>query len=198
MARASLGGHTFYGPWKPTHDPGNPEDALGTAEEFGNPGSESKSPPLGFTEAKPGERFVKIGVGVLQKPDAQPYQFSRAYPVVRFGTWTVRHGLDWIEFTQELAEGGWGSDLDSAFGLIVLLNSGCRGDALQRAADWLLARQQDDGGRSRDEANQASAEHPRGPLKSDGSREASAATRGGTWPGPPEHRKPFLQTFSGH
>src|SRR4051794_34267856 len=108
VARVNLGGHTFYAPWKRTHDPHNFEDALGTAEEFGTAGPDDRSGPLGFVEAKPGGRFVKIGVGVLQKPDAQPYQFSRAYPVVRFGTWTVRHGQDWIEFTQELAEDGWG------------------------------------------------------------------------------------------
>ena len=57
-----------------------------------------------------------------------------------------REALAGYVLDRQLAEGGWGSDLDSAFGLIVLLNSGCRGDALQRAADWLLARQQDDGG----------------------------------------------------
>jgi hypothetical protein len=107
VARASVGGHTFYAPWKRTHDPTNFEDALGTAEEFGTAGPDGKSGPLGFVEANPGERFVKIGVGVLQKPDAQAYQFFRAYPVVRFGAWAVRHGQDWIEFTQELAEGGW-------------------------------------------------------------------------------------------
>src|SRR5436305_11792548 len=60
VARASFGGHTFYAPWKRTHDPHNFEDALGTAEEFGTAGPDEKSGPLGFVEAKPGERFVKI------------------------------------------------------------------------------------------------------------------------------------------
>jgi hypothetical protein len=108
VARATFGGHAFYAPWKRTHDPINFEDALGTAEEFGTAGPDGKSGPPGFLDAKPGGRFVKIGVGVLEKPDAQPYLFSRAYPVIRAGTWTVRHGRDWIEFTQALAEGGWG------------------------------------------------------------------------------------------
>ncbi len=41
---------------------------------------------LGYNEAKPGEMFVKIGVGVLRKPDNSPYQFSKLYDIVNPGT----------------------------------------------------------------------------------------------------------------
>src|SRR5262245_27634661 len=108
VARVAFRGHTFYAPWKRTHDPNNFEDALGTAEEFGTAGPDDRSGPPCFVEAGPGGRFVKIGVGVLQKPDTKPYQFFRAYPVLRAGAWAVRHEKEWIEFTQDLADGGWG------------------------------------------------------------------------------------------
>src|SRR5438067_2449540 len=49
-----------------------------------------------------------LASSTVAAPDAQPYQFFRAYPMVRAGTWRVRHGRDWIEFTQELAADGWG------------------------------------------------------------------------------------------
>lgn len=108
VARVRAGGHTFYAPWKRTHDPENFEDAIGPVDEFGTAGPDEKSGPLGFVTARPGERFVKIGVGVLEKPDDQPYQFFRTYRIIRPGAWHVAHGRDWVEFTQELSEGGWG------------------------------------------------------------------------------------------
>src|SRR5262249_35868520 len=39
------------------------------------------------------------------------------YPMVRIGTWSVRHGPEWIEFTQELAEVGWGYRYDKRLAL---------------------------------------------------------------------------------
>src|SRR5689334_67880 len=58
VARAECGGHSLFAPWKSPHDPTDPEGAFGTAEEFGMKG------PDGYTEAKAGETFLKIGVGL--------------------------------------------------------------------------------------------------------------------------------------
>ena len=54
---------------------------MGPVEEF---------TALEYSETKPGESFLKIGVGILTKPDDQPYTFSRLYPVVNPGKWTVK------------------------------------------------------------------------------------------------------------
>ena len=40
--------------------------------------------PLDYAETKPGESFVKIGVGVLSKPDDKPYTFSRLYTIFKW------------------------------------------------------------------------------------------------------------------
>src|SRR5262249_36899556 len=102
VARAEYRGHTLFAPWKSPHDPENYEDAIGTAEEFGI------NAPVGRDPARPGEAFMKIGVGLLEKPDGEPYRFSRAYRVVEQGAWKLRTGEDRIEFTQELKHpAGW-------------------------------------------------------------------------------------------
>ena len=54
-------------------------------------------------EAKPGETFMKIGVGLLEKPaDGQPYKFYGNYRLVEPGTWSTNYGDTWIEFVHTL------------------------------------------------------------------------------------------------
>jgi hypothetical protein len=96
-------GHTIFGPWKSRHDPANHDDADGTAEEFG------MFDPLGYDEAKPGEPFLKIGVGKLEKPEEPKYEFWKTYKILEPGTWKIKHEADWIEFQQEVTgPRGWG------------------------------------------------------------------------------------------
>lgn len=97
VAQAEYKGHTFFKEWRTPHDPTNFEHGIGTAEEFGTPTA------LGHAEAKPGETFVKIGVGVLEKPQEDRYRFFHPYRFVRTGTWKTERGMDWIEFRQELS-----------------------------------------------------------------------------------------------
>ena len=65
---------------------------------------------LGYEEAKPGGTFLKLGVGILRKPDDQPYTAYRLYDIVDGGKWSVKKNKDAIEFTQELhhAASGYG------------------------------------------------------------------------------------------
>ena len=44
---------------------------------------------LGFDQAKAGGTFLKIGVGVLRKPDDQDYSPYRLYPIQDGGQWTI-------------------------------------------------------------------------------------------------------------
>jgi hypothetical protein len=57
---------------------------------------------LGYDEAKAGGTFIRIGVGVVRKPDDAPYQAFKTYEIVDHGKWTVRNGEDWIEFIHDL------------------------------------------------------------------------------------------------
>jgi hypothetical protein len=113
VGQAEKDGHTFFGPWKEKHDPTNPEDADAVAEEFGI------TKPLGYSEAKPGEPFVKIGVGVLEKPEEKNYGFMTRYKIVQAGTWAVDKGDDTIDFRQELkGPRGWAYEYVKRISLI--------------------------------------------------------------------------------
>ena len=40
--------------------------------------------PVGYEDAVTGEQFPKFGVGLLRRPDLDPYRFSRAYEITAF------------------------------------------------------------------------------------------------------------------
>lgn len=96
IGRLEYAGHDFYPPWFQRCDPdvhdftyaGNdivagPCTAVtGPAEEFVTGGK-----GLGFDEAKAGGTFIKIGVGVLRKPDDRAYDPYRLYPIAHGGQW---------------------------------------------------------------------------------------------------------------
>lgn len=88
-----VNGHEYFGQWFDNYDPQMHDAIMGPAEVFAE---------LGFVEANPGETFVKVGVGTLTKPDDKPYSFSRLYPVVDPGKWTVNKSADNVEFIHEL------------------------------------------------------------------------------------------------
>jgi hypothetical protein len=112
VGQATYRGHTFFGPWKATHDPGYAEDADAIAEEFGING------PPSFSEAKPGEAFIKIGIGVMERPDDKAYNFMQPYKIVTPGKWEVAHYEGAIEFIQDLdGPRGWAYQYVKRLGL---------------------------------------------------------------------------------
>ena len=106
-------GHEYYPAWFARVDPqvhdfiydgadivACPCTAMtGPAEEFTTDGQ-----GLGFDNAKVGGTFVKIGVGVLRRPDDAKYDPYRLYEIVDGGKWIVDKHPDSIEFIQELAD----------------------------------------------------------------------------------------------
>jgi hypothetical protein len=100
--------HEYYGPWFQKMDPAvhdfiyEGEDIIaGRCSAISGPVEEFQ--PLWFDEAKPGETFLKIGVGVLRRPDTSAYDHYKTYEIVDPGKWSVRSGADWITFIQELS-----------------------------------------------------------------------------------------------
>ena len=96
-------GHSYFGVWFPRYDPRLHDSITGPVEEFRS-GNANTGNALGYDDAKPGEGFVKIGVGVLRKPDASAYSFAKQYEIVNPGIWTSRPGRDRVEFVQELQD----------------------------------------------------------------------------------------------
>jgi hypothetical protein len=113
IADLEFQGHHYYGPWFQKIDP--------NVYDFGYDGADVVSAPftamigpgeeyqtngkaLGFDDAKAGGTFIKIGVGVLKKPDDSKYDHSKTYEIVDGGKWNVKKGKDYITFTHELTD----------------------------------------------------------------------------------------------
>jgi hypothetical protein len=102
VAQVEYGKHSFFQDWRGyngtihagDHDPLKPGTATGTAEEFRN--------PLGYEEAKPGDPFLKIGVGILKREDMKPYHWDVPYQIIEAGTWQIIEKEKSISFIQEM------------------------------------------------------------------------------------------------
>lgn len=95
IASLEYDGHQYFGEWKNVHDPFFHEDLSGPVEGAINPG-------LGYTEAQTGGKFIRIGVGVLEKPEEEEYIWNKTYNILDHGKWKVDKGNDWIEFIHEI------------------------------------------------------------------------------------------------
>jgi hypothetical protein len=93
-------GHTYFGVWFPKYDPYLNDAISGPVEDFRSADAESS---LGYDQAKPGDPFVKLGVGVLRKVDDKPYVFSTTYPMIDPGKWTVHTRPASVSFQQTLS-----------------------------------------------------------------------------------------------
>src|ERR1700689_3215753 len=63
-------GHSYFGMWNPApYDPKLHDAIMGPVEEFLTNGM-----GLGYADAKAGGTFLKIGVGVIRKPDEPKFQ----------------------------------------------------------------------------------------------------------------------------
>src|SRR5271156_4900368 len=106
-------GHSYYGPWFTQTDPTVSDFVYRGDEIVAGPCSAITGPVEEFTvqgydEAKPGGTFLKIGVGMLRKPDDAHYTGYRLYEIVDGGKWSVKKSKDAIEFTQELHDSSSG------------------------------------------------------------------------------------------
>jgi hypothetical protein len=107
VSRVDYAGHTFFSEFKQEHDPLNHDDTCGTSEEFGIESAPS------FAEAKPGEPFIKIGIGVLERPDSAEYSFWKRYKILTPGQWKETSGPGRLEFSQDLqGPAGWAYRFD--------------------------------------------------------------------------------------
>lgn len=92
-------GHEYFGQWFPKYDPKLHDSIMGPVEEF-----RSQDGGIGYADAQPGGTFIRIGVGVVRKPDDKPFAPFHTYDIVNSGKWSVKHGRDWIRFTHELTD----------------------------------------------------------------------------------------------
>jgi hypothetical protein len=95
IADLQAGGHSYFGRWNPKYDPKLHDAISGPVQEYVT--------GQGVDAAKPGETFIKIGVGVLRKP-AEPMRGFPTLEIVDGGQWTTHINKDSIEFVHEVSD----------------------------------------------------------------------------------------------
>jgi hypothetical protein len=90
--------HSYFGQWYKVYGPTINDAIMGPVEAFD---------PLGYDNAKPGDTFVKIGVGTLIKPDNSPYNFARDYQLANAGAWKVKTGANKVDYEHTLNDTGY-------------------------------------------------------------------------------------------
>lgn len=88
-----VNGHHYYGQWYQKYSPTINDAIMGPVEAFD---------PIGYNEIKPGERFLKIGVGFVTKVNNLPYDFATYYTIVDAGKWHTKVKKNQVRFEQIL------------------------------------------------------------------------------------------------
>jgi hypothetical protein len=96
-------GHEYFGQWFENYDPKTHDAITGPVEEF-----RTSEAGLGYAEARPGGTFIRIGVGVVRKPEEPQYRPFNTYEIVNNGKWTVHKAADHVEFIHRLESAGYG------------------------------------------------------------------------------------------
>ena len=90
--------HEYFGQWFEKYDPQLHDSIQGPVEEFSE---------VGFAEAKAGDLFLRVGVGLVRRPDAKPYDRFKTYEIVDAGQWRIRRGKDRIAMTHTVRGAGF-------------------------------------------------------------------------------------------
>jgi hypothetical protein len=99
LSSLKFAGHEYFGEWQKSDDPYLHDHITGPVEEYRTDGK-----GLGYDDAKPDGSFLRIGVGVCEKPDEEEYRWSKSYRVKDPGKWTVGKGENWIVMEQEVLD----------------------------------------------------------------------------------------------
>lgn len=95
IASLEYEGHSYFGQWFREYNPISHESILGPVQAFA---------PLGFGDAGLGGNFVKIGVGVLKRPDEMDYRSQKTYEIVDYGEWSYEIYDNRVEFIHTLTD----------------------------------------------------------------------------------------------
>jgi hypothetical protein len=74
-------GHHYFGKWFDHYEPTLHDAIMGPVDAYD---------PIGYDLAKAGGRFVKIGVGTLEKIGEEPYAFVKPYRLLDGGKWQTK------------------------------------------------------------------------------------------------------------
>ena len=87
-------GHSYFGKIMENAAVERHDNITGAPEEFAN---------IDISENGGRTRILKIGVGIIERPTAEPYNFRITYPLVDAGVRSVRVSADSIEYAHEVS-----------------------------------------------------------------------------------------------
>ncbi|MEJ7679679.1 MAG: hypothetical protein WKG06_17830 [Segetibacter sp.] len=93
MPELEYQGHTYFGQWFDKYSPTIHDAIMGPVEDF---------LPVGYDEAKVGDNFLKVGIGIVTKPEEPKYSIATPYQIVNSGIWKVKKKSDQVEFIHKL------------------------------------------------------------------------------------------------
>jgi hypothetical protein len=100
VASMEWGGHNYFGKWFDRYDPKINDAITGPVEEFD---------AVGYDAAPVGGAFLKIGVGMLRKPQERAYDKFKTYEIVTAGVWKVIASAAHVDYEHTLQDaGGYG------------------------------------------------------------------------------------------
>lgn len=95
-------GCNYCEPWFESYSPLMHDAVCGPAEEFS---------PIGLEGTKAGDPFLKIGVGILERLDDEPYDRFRLHRILDEGVRVTETGEDFVRFIHGItSETGYGYD----------------------------------------------------------------------------------------
>jgi hypothetical protein len=109
IASLDHNGHHYFGQWFTEYSPTLHDAILGPVEAFD---------PIGYNEAKKGDPFLKVGIGVLSKTGESPYAFTEAYPILNAGKWKVTTHPDQVQFRHTLQDKVYSYEYDKTVKLV--------------------------------------------------------------------------------
>lgn len=110
IGKLTAHGHTYYDQWFTRVDPAGADFVYQGQDIVAGPASAATGVPeeftaddnLGYATAPVGGTFIKIGVGILRKPDEPKYNHYNHYEIVDPGQRGVSKTKNSITFTQQL------------------------------------------------------------------------------------------------
>ncbi len=86
--------HHYFGKWFDRYEPTLHDAIMGPVDAYD---------PIGYDAARPGETFVKIGVGSVEKIADEPYAFAKPYKLIDGGSWrTKKKGKNAMQYEHTL------------------------------------------------------------------------------------------------
>lgn len=93
-------GHSYFGEWSDDeYSPTNNDAIMGPVEVFN---------PIGYNEVGPAGKFLKIGIGMVIRPDTLPYHYRKEYTIADHGTWNTKIQENAVTFEHVLQSDGYG------------------------------------------------------------------------------------------